>query len=149
METLFSEMLKLSMQLLGVELHPFLSPDKLPPCSSKAARSRGPLEGPAAVVTVATQGATLKLRAADYKSLVLIGDDDFSCDSWDRQVPLNHKPRGHLIGSCLTCRATNIARITGSSFRLQDGLHSNGRIHHCHHEVACNVEPNSQESSFL
>ena len=39
---------------------------------------------PAAILTVAANTATLKLRASDYKSLLLIGADDFSCEWHDR-----------------------------------------------------------------
>jgi hypothetical protein len=34
------------------------------------------------------------LRAADYRSILLIGADDFSCDWRDRQVTVNYKPNG-------------------------------------------------------
>ncbi len=49
---------------------------------------------PAAVLTVHSENGTLKLRSADYKNLLLIGADDFSCDWRDRQVTANYKPRG-------------------------------------------------------
>jgi hypothetical protein len=56
---------------------------------------------PAAVLTVTSEGATLKLRTPNYKSLVLIGADDFSCDWRDRQVTVNYQPgaakEGELI----------------------------------------------------
>ena len=47
---------------------------------------------PAAVLTVNSEAGLLKLRAADYKSVLLIGADDFSCDWRDRQVTVNYKP---------------------------------------------------------
>src|SRR5579864_5105255 len=46
-------------------------------------------QAPAAILTVTAENATLKLRAPDYKSLVVIGADDFSCDWRDRQVTVN------------------------------------------------------------
>jgi hypothetical protein len=49
---------------------------------------------PAAILTVHSGSATLKLRAADYKNLLLIGEDEFSCSWRDRQVTANYKPRG-------------------------------------------------------
>jgi hypothetical protein len=55
-------------------------------------------QAPAAILTVAAGGAELKLRAADYKSLPLIGADDFSCEWHDRQVSVNYKPGGHSEG---------------------------------------------------
>ena len=48
---------------------------------------------PVAVLTVHSESGTLKLRAADYKNLLLIGADDFSCDWKDLQVTANYKPR--------------------------------------------------------
>jgi hypothetical protein len=47
---------------------------------------------PAAILTVHSEAGTLKLRAADYRSLLLIGADDFSCEWRDRQVTVNYKP---------------------------------------------------------
>jgi hypothetical protein len=47
---------------------------------------------PAAVLTVSSETATLKLRATNYKSLLLIGADDFSCEWRDRQVTVNYRP---------------------------------------------------------
>ena len=57
---------------------------------------------PAAILTVSTEGAPLKLRAADYKSLVLIGADEFSCDWRDRQVTVNYKPGGSSNGDVVS-----------------------------------------------
>jgi tetratricopeptide (TPR) repeat protein len=45
---------------------------------------------PAAVLTVNT-GRSLKLRVADYKSLLLMGEDQFSCDWKNRKVAVNYK----------------------------------------------------------
>ncbi|MGC2446669.1 MAG: hypothetical protein WA477_03440 [Candidatus Sulfotelmatobacter sp.] len=57
---------------------------------------------PAAVLTVNSAAGTLKLRAADYKSLLLIGADDFSCSWRDRQVTANYKPRGAADGDLVS-----------------------------------------------
>ena len=57
---------------------------------------------PAAVLTVTAESAMLKLRAADYKSLLLIGADDFSCDWRDRQVTVNYKPSGPKDGDLVS-----------------------------------------------
>jgi hypothetical protein len=59
-------------------------------------------QAPAAVLTVRAAGATLKLRAADYKSMVLIGTDDFSCEWTDRQVTVNYKPGGSMNGDVVS-----------------------------------------------
>ncbi len=59
-------------------------------------------QSPAAVLTVAAAGRELKLRAADYKSLLLIGADDFSCEWHDRQVTVNYKPGGLTDGDLVS-----------------------------------------------
>ncbi len=59
-------------------------------------------QAPAAILTVNAGGAALKLRAADYKALVLIGADDFSCDWKDRQVTVNYKPGGSSSGDVVS-----------------------------------------------
>ena len=46
---------------------------------------------PSAILTVRSDQGTLKLRTTDYKSLLLIGADDFSCEWRDRQVTANYK----------------------------------------------------------
>jgi hypothetical protein len=57
---------------------------------------------PAAILTVTGETATLKLRAEDYKSLLLIGADDFSCDWRDRRVTVNYKPVGAKNGDLVS-----------------------------------------------
>ncbi len=57
---------------------------------------------PAAILTVIAENATLKLRAADYKSVLLIGADDFSCDWRDLQVTVNYKPSGAKAGDLVS-----------------------------------------------
>jgi len=57
---------------------------------------------PAATLTVASETGTLRLHAADYKSLLLVGADGFSCDWRDRQVTVNYKPRGHADGDLVS-----------------------------------------------
>ncbi|MGZ7093528.1 MAG: hypothetical protein ACXVJ2_10930, partial [Candidatus Angelobacter sp.] len=59
-------------------------------------------QAPVAILTVIAENATLKLRAADYKSLVVIGADDFSCDWRDREVTVNYKPRGAKTGDLVS-----------------------------------------------
>jgi len=57
---------------------------------------------PAAILTVAAGSAVLKLRAVDYKSLLLIGADDFSCTWKDIQVTVNYKPGGVKDGDLVS-----------------------------------------------
>jgi hypothetical protein len=44
----------------------------------------------------------LKLRTADYKSLLLIGADAFSCAWSDRAVSVNYKPGGMADGDLVS-----------------------------------------------
>jgi hypothetical protein len=59
-------------------------------------------QAPSAILTISSEGMALKLRASDYKSLLLIGADDFSCDWRDRQVTANYKPRGAKDGDLIS-----------------------------------------------
>ncbi len=59
-------------------------------------------EPPVAVLTVSAEGILLKLRAADYKSLLLIGADDFSCSWRDRRITANYKPGGVSDGDLVS-----------------------------------------------
>ncbi len=59
-------------------------------------------QSPAAVLTVSSGGATLKLRTADYKSLLLIGTDAFSCAWSNRPVSVNYKPGGMADGDLVS-----------------------------------------------
>ena len=57
---------------------------------------------PAAVLTIASGASQLKLRAADYKSLLLIGADQFSCTWHNVQVTANYKPGGLNDGDIIS-----------------------------------------------
>jgi len=59
-------------------------------------------QSPTAVLTVASAGVVLKLRTADYKSLLLIGADTFSCAWNDRPVSVNYKPGGISDGDLVS-----------------------------------------------
>jgi tetratricopeptide (TPR) repeat protein len=59
-------------------------------------------QSPAAILTVNSGGAVLKLRTADYKSLLLIGADAFSCAWSDRAVSVNYKPGGMSDGDLVS-----------------------------------------------
>ena len=48
-------------------------------------------KAPAAVLRVSSGTSILKLQVADYKSVLLIGADDFSCDWRDVAVTVNYK----------------------------------------------------------
>jgi tetratricopeptide (TPR) repeat protein len=57
---------------------------------------------PVATMTVSNGAKTLKLHAADVKSLVIIGADEFSCDWRDREVTVNYKPGGGSDGDVVS-----------------------------------------------
>jgi tetratricopeptide (TPR) repeat protein len=59
-------------------------------------------QSPAAVLTVTSGGVVLKLRAADYKALLVIGADAFSCAWKDRGVSVNYKPGGMADGDLVS-----------------------------------------------
>jgi hypothetical protein len=59
-------------------------------------------QAPAAILTLDAGSSTLKLRTADYKSLLLIGADSFSCDWSDRRVSVNYKPGGVFDGDLVS-----------------------------------------------
>jgi hypothetical protein len=57
---------------------------------------------PTAILTVTAEGVVLKLRAVDYRSLVLVGADIFSCDWKNRAVTVNYKPGGLTDGDLVS-----------------------------------------------
>ena len=57
---------------------------------------------PVAVLTVTSEGVVLKLRAVDYRSLLLVGADIFSCDWKNRSVTVNYKPGGLTDGDLVS-----------------------------------------------
>jgi tetratricopeptide (TPR) repeat protein len=57
---------------------------------------------PAAVVAFSIGGKTVKLRAADYKALMLIGADQFSCDWTNLSVSVNYRPGGQADGDLVS-----------------------------------------------
>jgi hypothetical protein len=59
-------------------------------------------QSPAALVTVTSGAVVLKLRTADYKSLLLIGADTFSCEWNNRSVSVNYKPGGMSDGDLVS-----------------------------------------------
>ena len=59
-------------------------------------------QSPTAVLTVVSGGIALKLRTADYKSLLLIGADAFSCAWNNRPVSVNYKAGGVSDGDLVS-----------------------------------------------
>jgi tetratricopeptide (TPR) repeat protein len=59
-------------------------------------------KAPAAVLTVNSASGLLKLHADDYRSILLIGADDFSCEWRNRQVTVNYKPGAGTNGDLVS-----------------------------------------------
>ena len=59
-------------------------------------------QNPAAILTVRTNSRTLRLRTDNYKSLLLVGADEFSCDWTDRAVIANYKAGGKADGDLVS-----------------------------------------------
>ena len=57
---------------------------------------------PAAILTIRTNSRTLRLRTGDYKSLLLVGADEFSCAWTDRAVIANYKAGGKTDGDLVS-----------------------------------------------
>ena len=49
---------------------------------------------PEAIVTVLSGMKTYKMHASDYKSLLVIGEDQFSCEWKNRAAAVNYRPVG-------------------------------------------------------
>jgi len=59
-------------------------------------------QSPAAILTVSSGATVLKLRTPDYKSLLVIGADKFSCEWSNRSVSVNYKPGGISDGDLVS-----------------------------------------------
>jgi tetratricopeptide (TPR) repeat protein len=67
-------------------------PDKRPTVFSKGIlTSVDCSKAPAATVMVSTGTRSIKLHTGDYKALLVIGEDQFSCDWRNRKVAVNYK----------------------------------------------------------
>jgi tetratricopeptide (TPR) repeat protein len=59
-------------------------------------------QAPSAILTVAAGAKVVKLRTENYKSLMLIGADDFSCEWKSRAVAVNYKAGGKADGDLVS-----------------------------------------------
>lgn len=59
-------------------------------------------QAPSAILTVAAGAKVLRLRTENYKSVMLIGADDFSCDWKSRPVAVNYRPGGKADGDLVS-----------------------------------------------
>ncbi len=78
-------------------------PDKRPTVFSKGIlTSVDCSKAPAATLMVNTGSRSMKLRTADYKALLLIGEDQFSCDWRNRKVAVNYRASGPADGDIIS-----------------------------------------------
>jgi tetratricopeptide (TPR) repeat protein len=59
-------------------------------------------KAPEATVTILTGMTTYKMHASDYKSLLVIGEDQFSCDWKNRLVSVNYRALGKHEGELVS-----------------------------------------------
>jgi tetratricopeptide (TPR) repeat protein len=59
-------------------------------------------QSPAAVLSIATGTKTLKLRTENYRSLTLIGADQFSCAWKNQPISINYKAGGKIDGDLVS-----------------------------------------------
>jgi tetratricopeptide (TPR) repeat protein len=57
---------------------------------------------PEAMVTILSGMTTYKMHASDYKSLLVIGEDQFSCDWKNRLVSVNYRAVGKNVGELVS-----------------------------------------------
>ena len=57
---------------------------------------------PQAMVTILSGMTTYKMHASDYKSLLVIGEDQFSCDWKNRLVSVNYRAMGKNEGELVS-----------------------------------------------
>jgi tetratricopeptide (TPR) repeat protein len=57
---------------------------------------------PSAILTVSAGAKVLKLRTENYKSLMVMGADDFSCEWKSRQVAVNYRAGGKADGDLVS-----------------------------------------------
>jgi hypothetical protein len=59
-------------------------------------------QSPSATLTIASGARTVKLRTDDFRSLLLIGAEQFSCEWRDRPVSVNYKAAGQGSGDLVS-----------------------------------------------
>jgi len=78
-------------------------PDKRPTVFSKGIlTSVDCSKAPAATLMVNTGARSMRLRTGDYKSLLVIGEDQFSCDWRNRKVAVNYRAGGTADGDIIS-----------------------------------------------
>jgi tetratricopeptide (TPR) repeat protein len=88
--------------------HPEQPPPQLQPDKRAIKFLKGKLiavdcsQAPSAVLTLSAGARVLKLRAENYKSLTLIGADEFSCEWKSRPVAVNYRAGGKADGDLVS-----------------------------------------------
>ena len=59
-------------------------------------------QDPVAIVTLRTSAGTMKLRTSNYKTLLTMGADEFSCQWTNRPVVVNYKAGGKADGDLVS-----------------------------------------------
>jgi hypothetical protein len=59
-------------------------------------------QSPAAILTIRSGTRTFRLRTDNYKSLLLVGADEFSCEWMERPVVANYKAGGKADGDLVS-----------------------------------------------
>jgi tetratricopeptide (TPR) repeat protein len=57
---------------------------------------------PQAVISIISGMTTYSMHASDYKALLVIGEDQFSCDWKNRPVSVNYRPTGKNMGEVVS-----------------------------------------------
>ena len=57
---------------------------------------------PQAIISIISGMTTYSMHAADYKTLLVIGEDQFSCDWKNRPVSVNYRPTGKNMGEVVS-----------------------------------------------
>lgn len=57
---------------------------------------------PEALITIISGMTTYSMHAADFKTLLVIGEDQFSCDWKNRSVSVNYRPTGRNTGEVVS-----------------------------------------------
>jgi hypothetical protein len=77
-------------------------PDKRPVQFVKGTLVRVECRGSSAILFVSSSSRTIQLRTEDYKKLLMLGSEEFSCLWRNRLVNINYKPGGESGGDVVS-----------------------------------------------
>ena len=104
---------------------PAPSPAEPEPDRRKAQYLRGKLarvdcsQSPVAILTVRSGARTVRLRTENYKSLLLVGADEFSCEWTDRPIIANYKAGGKADGDLVSLEGSSSPNNKPSQGKLR------------------------------